>query len=106
MKSKLEFEHGENTCAVEPGKFCRFFATKNFGTQAVCILFDDHLHLVDGWTHRCKKCKEEFPINSVPVNDNVPVAEIFWSNDNPEWQLNMLVEPAVFANEKINLYTK
>ena len=60
MISTLEFEHGENTCAVEPGKFCRFFATENFGQRAVCVLFDAQLHLKNGWTERCMKCKQEF----------------------------------------------
>jgi len=34
-----------------------------------------------------------------------PVAEIFWTNENPEWQLNMLVEPSCPSNERIKVYT-
>jgi len=33
-----------------------------------------------------------------------PVAEIFWTNENPEWQLNMLVEPSCSNSERIKVY--
>lgn len=61
MISILKFEHGEDTCASEPGKFCRFLGTKHFGMFPSCMLFDDQ-PLSDslGWVRRCDQCKEEF----------------------------------------------
>lgn len=67
MKSTIIFEHGETTCAVTPGVFCRFWGTKNFGTKNVCGLFCD-TPLYDhtegertGWVARCRECLKEFP---------------------------------------------
>lgn len=61
MVSTIEFEHGKETCAVEPGKFCRWVGTMNFGTKTVCTLFDEEpLYDVDGWIIRCHQCKEQF----------------------------------------------
>jgi hypothetical protein len=66
MKANLniEIECGGNTCASEPGKFCRFLGTTHFGTRPVCRLFptpeDSHASLKekDGWVQRCKACLE------------------------------------------------
>ena len=59
MKSKIEFEHGALTCAVEPGKFCRFVGTLNWGTKSTCMLFNEHLWDKDGWLQRCGHCRED-----------------------------------------------
>ena len=34
-KIELEIECGEETCASEPGKFCRWFGSKSFGRKPV-----------------------------------------------------------------------
>jgi len=61
MISTINFEHGEKTCASEPGKFCRWEGSYSFGTRHVCMLFDNHpLFFEDGWLQRCWKCTEEF----------------------------------------------
>ena len=60
MISTIFFEHGKKTCAVEPGKFCRFMYTKSFGTVPVCHLFDTNLHDVEGWVNRCPECLTEY----------------------------------------------
>ena len=63
MQSVLTIEHGELTCALEPGKFCRFLGAVMFGTMPVCRLFDDHpLFEINsgekkGWVERCEECK-------------------------------------------------
>ena len=63
MKVSIEYECGEKTCAVEPGKFCRFLGTRSFGTKSVCLLYRDpydggevSLFYVDGWLQRCNQC--------------------------------------------------
>lgn len=65
----IQIESGENTCAVEPGKFCRFVGTTNFGTKHICMLFPNEnpgardqgaytvLKEKDGWLQRCDACK-------------------------------------------------
>jgi hypothetical protein len=63
MKSMILIEHGEETCAVSPGKFCRFLGSKKFGTVPVCMLYDKELFEVDGWVDRCHECMEEFGPN-------------------------------------------
>lgn len=60
MISKIEFEHGEKTCAVTPGKFCEFFGTNNFGTEPICMYFYEPLFEADGWTQRCRSCLNKF----------------------------------------------
>lgn len=62
MKNAICIEHGDTTCAVEPGKFCLFFGTKSFGTKAVCTLFRDEPLFQDenGWTERCPDCMDLF----------------------------------------------
>ena len=60
MMHTLQFETGETTCAVEPGKFCQFIGTTNFGTTPVCMLFDDLLYEKDGWVQRSKFCMTTF----------------------------------------------
>ncbi len=60
MISKIEFVHGEKTCASEPGKFCKWEGVQGFGTRNVCMLFDNEpLYFTDGWLQRCKQCLEE-----------------------------------------------
>jgi hypothetical protein len=65
MKRRLpiEIDCGDQTCAKEPGKFCRFFGQVKFGTIPVCMLFPsvDNSHTIleqgpDGWTLRCTEC--------------------------------------------------
>jgi hypothetical protein len=74
MKASIEFEMGERTCAIEPGKFCRWLAAKRFGTIPVCLLFRDRdgdefgLLAKDGWTQRCPPCLDQFP---PPVKDEL-----------------------------------
>lgn len=69
MKSTLTIEHGVRTCAVEPGKFCRFLGATHFGTRPVCMLFGNQkLNEREdgpekGWVARCSQCIEEFPCN-------------------------------------------
>ena len=61
MKSKIYFEHGENTCAVKPGVFCRWQGAMSFGTRPVCMLFQNEpLHDKDGWLQRTKNCLTQF----------------------------------------------
>ncbi len=66
MKSVIEFEHGETTCATEPGKFCMFVYVRKFGMETVCHLFgneplDAHLEgAKKGWVARCPQCLEKF----------------------------------------------
>jgi hypothetical protein len=64
MKSKLIIEHGETTCASEPGKFCRFLGATNFGTVPVCMLFGNQKldENEEGWVKRCDDCLKEFAI--------------------------------------------
>jgi len=65
----LTFVSGETTCASEPGKFCKFLYTKNFGTSAVCHLFDDNplfehtFGEKKGWIARCHQCMKQFSSN-------------------------------------------
>lgn len=65
MKCSVEFECGEKTCAVEPGKFCRFVVNSNFGRKFFCSAFfdSDRSHQVledkNGWLMRCQQCLDE-----------------------------------------------
>lgn len=62
MKSTLIIEHGETTCAVEPGKFCQYLGVTSFGTKAVCMLhystplFEHTTGEYKGWIARCHEC--------------------------------------------------
>lgn len=66
MKTRitLEIECGETTCAIEPGRFCRFLGSKKFGSISVCMLFPDPdgrgsdtmVWDKDGWVQRCPAC--------------------------------------------------
>lgn len=58
MKSCILIEHGEKTCASEPGKFCRFAGSKSFGTDPWCTLFNTRLRDKDGWLQRAPECLE------------------------------------------------
>jgi len=63
MKNAIMMEHGETTCASEPGKFCLFLGAKCFGTKPVCMLFDDtplREDFVGGWVKRCDQCMSIF----------------------------------------------
>lgn len=66
MKNAICIEHGDTTCAVEPGKFCLFLGAKFLGTKPVCMLFDNEpLYDVDegefkGWLGRCDTCLRIF----------------------------------------------
>lgn len=61
MIHKIEFEHGETTCAYAKGKFCKFLRTGGFGQKFSCgffqvALFDD----ANGWLERSVECMELF----------------------------------------------
>ena len=63
MISTIQFEHGDKTCAVRKGVFCRWQGAMKFGTVPVCMLFkneplnEDKPH---GWLMRCKQCVDVF----------------------------------------------
>lgn len=61
MKHTIEFETGETTCAIEPGKLCRFCASQNFGQQAWCGLVKEPIYDKNGWLQRTKSCMKRFP---------------------------------------------
>ena len=66
MISTITFTHGEKTCALAPGVFCRWQGATGFGTRPVCMLFDDEpLHEKDEWLQRCKQCIEAFGENQL-----------------------------------------
>lgn len=59
--STITFEHGEKTCAVSPGIFCRFQGVMGFGTRPVCMLFNNEtLYDKDGWLQRCPACVQVY----------------------------------------------
>lgn len=61
MVSTITFEHGEKTCAVKPGVFCRWQSAMAWGTKPVCVLFQyEPLYDKDGWLQRCPQCIEKF----------------------------------------------
>jgi hypothetical protein len=60
---EIIIEHGGETCAVSPEKFCKYFGIIYFGTIPVCRLFpsyDDNSHTFlkekYGWIQRCEAC--------------------------------------------------
>ena len=66
MKVSIEYECGETTCAIEPGKFCKFVRVSHFGTYFSCALFlgpdRANRHLEDnenGWLARCEECLKQ-----------------------------------------------
>ena len=55
---KLDIECGENTCASEPGKFCRLLTYYSSG-KAICYIFGevrDHSEDGLGWIQRHPDC--------------------------------------------------
>ena len=63
MISTIQFAHGEKTCAVDKGVFCRWQGTMGFGQRAVCMLFGDEPLREDkpyGWLMRCQQCIDAF----------------------------------------------
>lgn len=60
----IKIECGDRTCASEPGKFCTFLGSKQFGTRFACCLFPDdrgdntplHEDVTGGWLQRCPRC--------------------------------------------------
>ena len=62
ISSTLTFEHGDKTCAIVKGRFCRFFGAKRFGQQPWCLLFNTELWSDRedgfGWILRCEECKQ------------------------------------------------
>lgn len=63
MISTLKFEHGDKTCAIQPGNFCRFFRLIKFGQCGYCLIYQSKLWIGEsGWTERCLECLDEFPI--------------------------------------------
>lgn len=59
----IPIECGADTCASEPGKFCRFVGSRSFGQRFVCRLFPTKTESFtplaerDGWLQRCDQCK-------------------------------------------------
>lgn len=85
MKHTLieEIDCGEFTCASEPGKFCKFLGSSNFGTQSRCMYFRDkdwtNLHLDDtgdGWVQRAGVCLDLFRAEE---DDTDHTFDIYWS---------------------------
>ncbi len=77
MKVFTEFEIGNTTCAIEPGKFCRFLRVSHYGSRYSCTLFlglDGAPYLIfendSGWLTRCQRCLEAFPPEEQDVNSN------------------------------------
>jgi hypothetical protein len=57
MRHFIEFESGDTTCAVEPGKFCRFASSKSFGSKPFCTLFQEYIYPdANGWLARTPSC--------------------------------------------------
>lgn len=63
---KFEIECGKETCAKEPGKFCRFLNSTGYGAFWHCYLFSKYvdprgncledLEEKDGWVQRHPEC--------------------------------------------------
>jgi hypothetical protein len=60
-KHILKFETGKKTCAVKPGKFCRFMRSRRFGSVEFCALYEKELFHDEplGWLQRCEECLVE-----------------------------------------------
>lgn len=70
MKKKqliLEVDCGDKTCASEPGRFCQYLSTRNFGTESYCRIFGQVDYRAspvaletgeDGWLQRWPDCIE------------------------------------------------
>lgn len=56
VQLEFEIECGEKTCAVEKGKFCRFFRA-HFGGKESCYLFG-RVFDENGWIQRHPMCLE------------------------------------------------
>ena len=59
MISKIEFMHGEKTCAIE-AKPCVWQGMSGFGTRPVCVLFGRSLYGSEHGMARCPQCIERF----------------------------------------------
>jgi hypothetical protein len=56
----LTITTGKYSCASEPGKFCRFFASRMMGCVPCCLLYGKDLNLSEeGVTLRCDECLKE-----------------------------------------------
>jgi hypothetical protein len=65
---QFEIKCGEESCAREEGKFCRFLGSRKFGSVSVCLLFPSKnpgrkesgastsLEEKNGWVLRCLAC--------------------------------------------------
>lgn len=55
---RLPIRAGDNTCAGEPGKFCRYVLTSHFGRKFTCQIFrpDQLLREKGGWLQRWPEC--------------------------------------------------
>jgi len=74
MRNAICIEHGETTCAVEPGNFCMFVGTRSFGTRAVCMLFNEQPLFEDypnGWLQRCPQCLKIFTGERIVTKDSL-----------------------------------
>jgi hypothetical protein len=60
MIAHLEFECGFETCASEPGKFCRFLSkAEYYPSHRACIAFDEFVRIFEGEPQRCPQCLAE-----------------------------------------------
>ena len=74
---EVDIECGALTCAIEPGKFCKFVGTRRMGTEFVCRLFptdDDSYTKLDtiggkpnGWLARCPECLAHNQAHQYPL---------------------------------------
>jgi hypothetical protein len=61
---------GQTTCAKEPGKFCKYSGSRNFGSTPHCLFFREDLNIDDnGWTARCEECLNTFKV-AVDTNNS------------------------------------
>jgi hypothetical protein len=60
---EVTVECGERTCVEGPGKRCRYYGFKRFGTVPVCMLFDRELFEENEKAQRCDECIEIFGVS-------------------------------------------
>jgi len=61
---QLEIESGVETCASEPGDFCKYLRTRKFGSITYCEIWHDincrgqpsPIDDKDGWLQRREEC--------------------------------------------------
>ena len=62
MISTIQFTHGEKSCAVDKGVWCRWQGAMKFGTRPYCMLFREDLFedIDEQWLQRCQQCIDAF----------------------------------------------